>query len=135
MDNVKLPIINKVAVVGSLVNEPMSNTSNSGNSVVNFKLACKRRFKHKGEKREETCFVNITAWSKLAESCTQFLHKRAFVYVEGQLQSRNWVTKGGDNVSTVGILAKKIQFLTKLDMNDDEDVVEADSEETMDSEG
>ena len=113
MDNVKLPLLNKVLIVGSLVNDPTKNESDANIPVVNFKIASKRRFKHKGDRKEETCFVNVSVWSKLAESCAEYLNKRDFVYIEGQLQSRNWNTRNGDSVSTVGILAKRVQFLTK----------------------
>lgn len=119
MNNVRLPMLNKAMILGSLIDDPTLNTSGAGIPVANFKIAAKRQFRHKGDKKEEVCFIGITAWSKLAENCYKNLRKRDFVYIEGELQSRSWITRNGDKVSTVGLLAKKIQFLSKKTLSEE----------------
>jgi len=114
MGDFRLPMVNEVRIVGSLVNDPQLGHNDQGVPVVNFRIASRRRFKHHGEKKEDTCFVNVACWSKLAEGCMDYLKKRHFVYIEGELKSRDWITKSGDKTSNVSILARKIQFLTKV---------------------
>lgn len=123
--NFRLPIMNRVMIVGNLVADPKLNKTSTNVSVSNFRIACSRKFKNaKGEPKEETCYTNIVAWMKLAEACYRNLKKGDAVFVEGELQSKNWETSAGDKRTTTEVLAKRIQFLTKKDF-----IVETDEQE------
>jgi len=39
---------------------------------------------------KETEWHTVVAWRKLAEACTQFLHKGSLMYIEGRNQTRQW---------------------------------------------
>jgi len=43
-----------------------------------------------GERKEDTCFVDITTWDKLAEVCAEHLSKGRLVFIEGRLQYQSW---------------------------------------------
>jgi len=94
-----------------LVCEPKVSLTNENKiKVVNFRIACSRKFRSKnGSLKEETCFVSITAWTKLAEMCENNLKNKDIVYVEGSLQSKNL---NDSKITSVEILADKIQILT-----------------------
>ena len=125
----RTPNINKVEIVGNLTADPLLNTTNVNKvPVVNFRIASGRKFKTTtGKINEEVCYVNVTAWKNLANIVKKRLTKGDTVYVEGRLQSRNWIGTAGENKSTVEILAEKIQFLSKKDENDE--VLEEENEE------
>lgn len=114
MANKKLPILNKVLIVGNLVKDPEMRYTSSGVSVTNFKIASSKRFKDGlGTPREDVCYIGVVAWHKLAESCSQFLKKGSAVLVEGELRSRLKENGDGSKRSFVEINALHVQFLDR----------------------
>lgn len=112
MANKKLPMINKVFMVGNLCNDPELRKTNNGVPVSNFRIASSRKFvDSSGERKEEACFIGVVAWNKLGESCYKYLKKGGAVFVEGYLQSRQIKNDDGSSKSYVEINAHKVQFL------------------------
>ena len=105
--------LNKVFLMGNLTRDPDLRTTPSGASVCEFGLAVNRRFTVNGNERDETCFVDITVWSKAAENCKRFLEKGSPVLVEGRLQLDQWDDRdGGGKRSKLRVVAEQVQFLT-----------------------
>jgi single-strand DNA-binding protein len=76
-------------------------------------LAVTRRFfdRNAGEKREETLFIDVTAWDKTAEFCKNYLHKGSGIFVEGRLKEDKWEDKQtGQNRSKITVVAERVQF-------------------------
>lgn len=106
--------LNKVLLIGNLTRDPELRYAPSGAAVVNFGLAVNRFYTDQsGEKKQETCFINIVAWRKLAELCGEYLSKGRSIFVEGRLQSRTWETEDGQKRSTIEVIADGIQFLNR----------------------
>ncbi len=104
--------LNKVLLIGNLTKDPELRYTPSGTAVANLRIAVNRKFKDRtGELKEDTCFVTVTAWDKLAEICNEFLKKGRPIFVEGILQSRSWDTPDGQKRSTMDVRAERIQFL------------------------
>jgi len=104
--------VNKVLLAGRLTRDPELRYTPSGVAVTTLPLAVSRRYTSKtGEKREETCFVNVVVWQKTAELCAEHLGKGRAVFVEGRLQSRNWETESGQKRSVIEVRADRVQFL------------------------
>ncbi len=103
---------NKVFLIGNLTRDPELRYTPSGIPVVSMRLAINTQFKDKsGERKTETCYVNIVAWNRQAELCNQFLSKGRRILVEGRLQSRSWATSDGAKRSVIEVRADRIQFL------------------------
>lgn len=86
--------LNCVMLIGNLGKDPEAKFLNDGTQVTNFSIACGESWKDKeGNKQERTEWVNIVAWKKLAEICSEYLHKGSKVFVEGKLQTRSWDDK------------------------------------------
>lgn len=85
--------LNKVMIIGNLARDPELRYTGKGTPICTFSVATNREWKptESGETREETEFHNVVAWSKLAELCAELLHKGRRVYIEGRLQTRDWV--------------------------------------------
>ena len=72
---------NKIILVGNLTRDPEIRYVGSGAAVTKFTLAVNRRSKQ----QEETDFIDIVAWDKLAETCNTYLKKGMSCLVEGRL--------------------------------------------------
>ncbi len=103
---------NKVFLIGNLTRDPELRYTPGGTPVVSMRLAINTQFRDKsGERKVETCYVNVVAWNRQAELCSQFLSKGRRVLVEGRLQSRSWETSDGGRRSVIEVRADRIQFL------------------------
>jgi len=123
MADLKMPEINSVVIAGNLTKDPVFRQTNSGGTpVVNFSIACNRRFRDSNHQwQEDVCYVGVVAWNKLAESCRDNLRKSSAVLVDGELQSRTWKAQDGSSRTVVEIKARRIQFLNKRKKNKGED--------------
>ena len=104
--------LNKVFLVGNLTRDPELKYTANGIGIAKFGLAVNRTYSSQdGEKKEDTCFVDITAWDKLAEVCNEHLTKGRLVLVEGRLQYQSWENEDGTKRSKIEVVAQNIQFL------------------------
>ena len=104
--------LNKALLIGNLTRDPELRYVPSGSAVASFTLAMNRVYKlQTGEKKEETSFVRVVVWARLAEVCGEYLKKGSPVFVEGRLQSRSWDGPDGQKRSTLEVIATNIQFL------------------------
>ena len=104
--------LNKVQVIGNLGGDPEMRFTANGRAVANFNVACNRRYTTRdGEQREDTEWVRVVCWERLAELAGQYLSKGRPVYVEGRLQTRQWEDRDGNNRYTTEVVANDIQFL------------------------
>ncbi len=105
---------NRVVLVGNLTRDPELRQIPSGASVADLGLATNERYRNRdGETAETTCFVDVVAWGKQAESCNQYLSKGAPVLIEGRLQLDQWKTNEGQNRSKLRVKADRVRFLGK----------------------
>lgn len=106
--------LNKVFLIGNLTRDPELRYVPSGTAVANFGLATNRTYNtSSGEKKQETCFVRVVAWGRIAEVCGEYLSKGSPVFIEGRLQYRSWDTSSGEKRSAVEVRAERVQFLGK----------------------
>jgi len=89
--------LNKVMLIGNITRDPNLRFTPNNAAVCSFGLATNRSWTPTdgGEKQESVEFHNIVAWSKLAEICSQLLHKGDKIYVDGRLQTRSWKADDG----------------------------------------
>jgi single-strand DNA-binding protein len=105
--------LNKVLLIGNLTRDPDLRYTASGTAVANLRLAVNRTFVVQGDKREETLFIDVVAWSKQAEACAEYLAKGSAIFVDGRLQSREYDAKDGSRRTVVEVVADTVQFLTR----------------------
>jgi single-strand DNA-binding protein len=122
--------LNKVMIIGRLGRDPEMRYTPSGRPVTTFSVATTRNWStSNGEKRTETEWFNVVAWSNLAEICNQYLVKGQQVYIEGRLQTRHWEDDEGKHHSSVEIVANEMIMLGNrqtLDNESEKDEVEED---------
>ena len=104
--------VNKVILIGNLGSDPELRYTGSGTAVCNFSLATSESYKDRdGNQVENTEWHRVVAWARLAEICGEYLKKGRQVYIEGQLQTRQWEDKDGNTKYTTEIKAREMQML------------------------
>ena len=100
---------NKVILMGRITHDLELKTTPSGVSVCSFSIAVDRRFQAKGEEKKAD-FFNIVTWRQQAEFVTRYFAKGRMILVEGELQTRSYVDKNGQNVCVVEVVADQVCF-------------------------
>lgn len=101
--------INNVVLTGRLSRDPEIKHTQSGVSVCNFCIAVDRQYKS-GE--EKICdFINCVAWRGTADFVSKWFHKGEGIGVTGSIQTRKWVTDGGENRYATEVLCQQVSFL------------------------
>src|SRR5690554_5083384 len=111
--------VNKVILVGNLGADPEIRRLNSGEPVVNLRIATSEswRDRNTGERRERTEWHNVVIFNdNLAKVAEQYLKKGMKVYIEGQLQTRKWQDQTGNDRYTTEVVLQK--FRGELQMLD-----------------
>jgi len=104
---------NKVLLMGNLTRDPQMKYLPSQTPVVEFGIAVNRRYKTQaGEEREETAFVDCTAFGKQAEVIHQWCAKGKPLFIEGRLKYDTWDDKnGGGKRSKLSVVVETFQFV------------------------
>ena len=106
--------LNKIMVIGNVGTDPEMRYTPSGSPVTSFRLATNRRYNtQEGERREETEWFTIVAWSQLAEQVNQYLSKGQRAYVEGRLHSHSYQGNDGQMRFSNEIIADRVLFLDR----------------------
>jgi len=104
--------LNKVFLAGNLTRDPELKKMGTGKAVAKFSLAVNRAYTdNDGKKQDETCFVDVVCWNRLAEVCSEYLHKGSAALIEGRLDMHTWKGEDGKKRSKLEIVAQNIQFL------------------------
>lgn len=115
--------VNKIILVGNLGRDPEVRMSQAGNKIVNFSLATSERWKDKnsGEQREKTEWHRVVIFDdRLADVAEKYLKKGSKVYLEGQIQTRDYEKDGTKHYVTEIVLQKFRGVLTMLDSRGDQ---------------
>ena len=101
--------VNKVILVGNLGKDPESRSFQNGGKVVSFSIATSENWKDKnsGERKDKTEWHNVSIFSEgLARVAEQYLKKGSKVYLEGQLETRKWQDKDGNDRTTTEVVLR-----------------------------
>ena len=99
----------QVVLMGRLVADPELKTTNTGISVTSFRIAVDRAYVKQGAERQAD-FFDIVAWRHDAEFVCKHFSKGSLIALEGQLQSRQFTTKDGQNRTAIEVVADNISF-------------------------
>ncbi len=104
--------LNRVMIIGNATRDQEVKTIPSGINVATFSVATNLRWKDKnGNPQEKVEFHNVVAWRRLGEICGQYLKKGKKVYIEGRLQTRDWVGQDGVRRYRTEIIADNVILL------------------------
>jgi single-strand DNA-binding protein len=117
MPDFRMPDMNKVLLAGRLTRDPELRYTPQGTPVCKLGLAVSRFYKGRdGDRKEETVFIDVTAWDKMAEYLGQKLKQGSPVLVEGRLRQDNWEDKStGQRRTKLEVSALRVQELSWSD--------------------
>ncbi len=111
--------VNKVILVGNRGADPEIRRTQDGRPISNLRVATSESWRDKatGERKEKTEWHRVVIFNEgLCKVVEQYLKKGSKVYLEGQLQTRKWQDKDGqDRYSTEVVLQGFNSQLTMLD--------------------
>ena len=106
--------MNRVYIIGNLTRD--NELKQAGQTqVLKNTLAVKREFK-----KDETDFINITAFSKTAELIAKYTQKGSKLLVEGSLQIGSY-EKDGIKRQTADVIVRNIEFIGGSKQNKESD--------------
>lgn len=119
MSDLRVPDLNHLFIAGRLTRDPeLRYISGSNRPYCRFSVANSRYFRDKntGDRREETTFVDVTAWGPQAEFVGERLKKGRPVIVEGRLHTNEWEDQAtGQRRSRLAVTALRV---TPLDWDE-----------------
>jgi single-strand DNA-binding protein len=111
--------VNKVILVGNLGRDPEARNMPSGGKVVSFSVATSETWNDRasGERKEKTQWHRVAIFNeKLGEIAEKYLRKGSKVYLEGQIESRKYTDKEGQEREITEIVIGRFKGeLTLLD--------------------
>ena len=110
--------VNKVILLGNLGRDPDIRSMQSGKKMASFSIATSKRWKDKStqEQKESTSWHNIVVFNEgLVDVIEKYVKKGAKIYVEGELTTRKYQDKdGNDRYTTEVVLQGYNSTLTML---------------------
>ncbi|WP_103613336.1 single-stranded DNA-binding protein [Campylobacter concisus] len=109
--------MNKVIMIGHLARDIELRYTQSQMAIGKTAIAVTRKYTLNGEKREETCFIDLTFFGKSAEIANQYLGKGSKLAVEGYLKFEQWQDNNGQNRSKHSIAVESMEMLGDAKQN------------------
>jgi single-strand DNA-binding protein len=111
--------VNKVILVGNLGADPEVKSFQNGGKIANLRLATSETWKDRatGERKERTEWHNVVIQSEgLVGVVERYVKKGSKIYVEGQLRTRKWQDRDGNDRYTTEVSVGGVGgVLTMLD--------------------
>lgn len=102
-------MLNSAVIMGRLSREPELKKTANGVPVVSFSLAVERDSKNADGTREVD-FIPVVAWRGTAEFLSRYFRKGSRAVIAGQLQTRKYTDKNGNNRETMEVVARNVYF-------------------------
>lgn len=109
--------LNKAVLIGNVGSDPEIRSVGTGTRVAQFSLATSRNWTDQsGAKQEKTEWHRCVVWnsargSGLADVVEKYVKKGEKVYVEGEIEYRQWQDKDGQTRYTTEIKVKELMLL------------------------
>lgn len=111
--------VNKVIIVGNLGADPEVKSFSNGGRIANLRIATSESWTDRttNERKERTEWHSVTLDNdNLVKIAEQYLRKGSKVYVEGQLRTRKWQDRDGNDRYTTEVYVGRFRGeLTLLD--------------------
>jgi|ERR1019366_5203986 single-strand DNA-binding protein len=111
--------VNKVILVGNLGRDPEVRRTGAGDPIVSFSVATSESWRDKasGERKERTEWHNVVIFNEnLGKIAEQYCKKGTKVYLEGQLQTREYTDRDGNQRKVTEVVLTRFRGeLTLLD--------------------
>ncbi|MEP7345147.1 MAG: single-stranded DNA-binding protein [Gemmatimonadaceae bacterium] len=112
--------LNKIMLIGNVGNDPEIRATSNGGKVANLSLATTRTWNGAGgDRQEKTEWHRCVLWnpkgangSGLADIVERYVKKGDRLYVEGQVEYRQWQDKDGQTKYTTEVIVRELLMLS-----------------------
>lgn len=110
--------LNLCQFIGNVGQEIEMRFTASGSAVANLSLGVSDDYKDKtGKKVEQTNWIRVVAFGKLAEIIGEYLKKGSKIYISGKQVTRKWQAQDGSDRYSTEIVAEQMQMLDSRNDN------------------
>jgi single-strand DNA-binding protein len=102
--------LNSILIEGNLTGDPVTKETPRGSLVCTFSIAVNRYYKQENEMQQETSYIEVESWARLAEACQKTCGKGRGVRVVGRAKQDRWTDSEGRPQSKIKIVAEHIEF-------------------------
>ena len=108
-------MINKVILLGRVGSDPEVKVSTREEKFAGFSLATSERFKNKsGEWQEKTQWHRLVCWDpNIAKTIEQYVKKGTMLYIEGQIETRQY-DHNGETKYVTEIIIRRYKGILKM---------------------
>ena len=104
--------MNKAILIGRVGKDPEIKNFDNGGMVAKISLATTSKWKSKeGEKKERTEWHNIVFRGKLAEIAEKYVNKGSHLYIEGEIQYREYTASDDTKKYITEIMCSSMEML------------------------
>lgn len=107
--------MNSIKITGRLVADPELKHTQNDTAVCSFNVAVDRIY----SKEKETDFFAVVCWRQTAEFVCKYFSKGRKILVEGEMQSRKYTDREGNNRIAWEIKADRVEFCDSKGQSDD----------------
>jgi single-strand DNA-binding protein len=107
-------MLNRFTGTGNLTQSPQLIDVKGGYKVCKFSIAINNPIK------KTVLFLDIEAWNKTGENCNTYLEKGSSIAIDGRLDTKQWVSKAGENRTKVFCVADNVHFMKNKEKQDDQ---------------
>ena len=110
-------MLNKVILIGNLGADPEVRSFQDGGRICSLRVATTETWKDKatGGRRERTEWHRVSIFSEpLIGFAEQYLAKGAKVFIEGQIETRKWTDKAGNERYSTEIVLRPYRSMLRV---------------------
>ncbi|MEM8853971.1 MAG: single-stranded DNA-binding protein [Pseudomonadota bacterium] len=109
--------VNKVILIGNLGADPEIRRTQDGRPIANMRIATTEtwRDRNSGDRREKTEWHRVVVFSEgLCKVIENYVKKGSKVYIEGQLQTREWEDQQGQKRYTTEVVLQNFNGVLQM---------------------
>ena len=105
-------MFNQTIILGNLTKDWEIKYTQGGSAIASGGIASTHKFKSaSGEMKEETLFVDLTLFGRVAEIANQYTQKGSKVLITGRLKLDQWTDQNGGKRSKHGIVVNEFKMV------------------------
>ena len=108
-----MPAFNQITLLGNCTREPEMRFTANGIPVCSVSLAVNSFSGSGDERKQDTCFIDVTFFRRVAEIASEYLKKGDPVLVSGRLKYDTWEGQDGTKRSKHSVIAEQLQLMAR----------------------
>ena len=106
-----MPAFNQITLLGNCTRDPEMRFTTNGIPVCSVSLAVNSFSGSGDERKQDTCFIDVTFFRRVAEIASEYLKKGDPVLVSGRLKYDTWEGQDGQKRSKHSVIAEQLQLM------------------------